>query len=78
MVHTTVRRTRTGSIGPSTFGSFIDRYAGSFVRQWEAFVHAVATGGPSPASGRDARAPLVIGLAANESLRTGAPVSLVG
>jgi myo-inositol 2-dehydrogenase/D-chiro-inositol 1-dehydrogenase len=78
MVHTTVRRTRTGSIGPSTFGSFIDRYAGSFVRQWEAFVHAVTTGGPSPASGRDARAPLVIGLAANESLRTGAPVSLVG
>jgi myo-inositol 2-dehydrogenase/D-chiro-inositol 1-dehydrogenase len=78
VVHSAVRRDRNGSSGPAIFASFIERFEASFVLQWEAFVDAVATGGPSPASGRDARAPLVIGLAANESLRTGAPVAVTG
>jgi myo-inositol 2-dehydrogenase/D-chiro-inositol 1-dehydrogenase len=76
--HATVIRTGTGHKGAPMYESFPDRYSLAFQRQWEAFVNAVVTGGESPASGRDARAPLVIGLAANESLRTGVPVSLVG
>ena len=73
-----IRRDGQGFSGPLMFDTFIDRYAGGFVRQWEAFVNAVATGGESPVSGRDARAPIVIGLAANESLRTGSPVAVIG
>lgn len=78
VIHSAIRRDRHGFSGPLMFDSFIDRYDDSFVRQWEAFVKAVVTGGKSPASGRDARAPLVIGIAANESLRTGAPVPVAG
>jgi len=76
VVHSAVRRDPSGFRGPMLYDSFIDRYADSFVRQWEAFVEAVATGGPSPASGADARAPLVIGIAANESMAKGVPVRL--
>ena len=78
VVHSTVRRDRGGFRGPVMFDSFIERYDASFVGQWKAFVNAVATGGVSPVSGRDARAPLVIGIAANESLRTGVPVAVGG
>jgi myo-inositol 2-dehydrogenase/D-chiro-inositol 1-dehydrogenase len=76
--HATVIRTGTGHRGAAMYESFPDRYELAFQRQWEAFVNAVVTGGESPASGREARAPLVIGLAANESLRTRAAVSLAG
>ena len=37
---------------------------------------AVLTGSEPPVTGRDARAPLVIGLAAWQSLREGGPVAL--
>ena len=76
VVHSAVRRDPSGWRGATMFESFIDRYHDSFVRQWAAFATAVRTGGESPASGRDGRAPLVIGLAANESLRTGLPVAV--
>ena len=74
--HATVIRTGAGFRGAPMYESFPDRYDLAFQREWEAFVDAVVTGGESPASGRDARAPLVIGLAANESLRTGIPVAV--
>jgi len=48
---------------------FLDRYEQSYLRQWEAFVAAVESGEPTPVSGADGRAPLVIGLAAWKSLR---------
>jgi myo-inositol 2-dehydrogenase / D-chiro-inositol 1-dehydrogenase len=48
----------------------------SYVREWEAFVAAVRTGGPPPVSLDDARAPLLIGLAAWRSLHTGQPVQV--
>ena len=76
VVHSARGRDRSGSSGAPMFDSFIDRYDTSFLRQWEAFASAVRDGGESPASGRDARAPLVIGLAANESLRTRQPVAV--
>ena len=53
---------------------FLERYLPSYVLEWEAFVEAVKTGAAPPVSGVDARAPLVIGLAAGRSLREGRPV----
>jgi myo-inositol 2-dehydrogenase/D-chiro-inositol 1-dehydrogenase len=56
--------------------SFVDRYEESFVRQWRSFVGSVLSGTPPAVSGHDARAPLVAGLAAVESMATGRPVRL--
>ncbi len=53
---------------------FIDRYAQSYREQWQAFVAAVSTEASTPVSTSDARAPLVIGLAALRSLEAGVPV----
>ena len=55
---------------------FLDRYMDSYRREWAAFVSYVANGGPSPVSGADGRAPVAIGIAAWESIRTGVPVSV--
>jgi myo-inositol 2-dehydrogenase/D-chiro-inositol 1-dehydrogenase len=46
------------------------------VREWEAFVHAFREGLPSPVSGADGRAPLVIGLSALRSLRESRPINV--
>ena len=53
---------------------YLERYIPSYVREWEAFVDAVSTGSTPPVTVADARAPLVIGLAAWRSLREGRPV----
>lgn len=53
---------------------FLERYTRSYIDQWAAFVAVVADGAPSPVSGADGRAPLVIGLAAGLSLRERRPV----
>jgi myo-inositol 2-dehydrogenase/D-chiro-inositol 1-dehydrogenase len=50
---------------------FLERYVPSYLGEWHAFVTAVREGAPSPVSGTDARAPLVIGLAAWRSVREG-------
>ena len=55
---------------------FLERYIPSYLREWEAFVAAVATGTTPVVGPVDARAPLVIGLAAWQSLREGRPVRL--
>jgi myo-inositol 2-dehydrogenase/D-chiro-inositol 1-dehydrogenase len=55
---------------------FLERYLPSYVREWQAFVEAVRTGRTPPVSTSDARAPLVIGLAALRSLREGRTVRL--
>ena len=57
---------------------FIERYSAAYVNEWAAFVEYVLSGGPSPVSGIDGKAPVVLGLAARESLRTGNPVQLDG
>jgi myo-inositol 2-dehydrogenase/D-chiro-inositol 1-dehydrogenase len=63
----------SSSVMPSFF---LDRYAESYERAWEAFVDAVRNG-RAPAVGiDDARAPLVIGLAAWRSLRERRPVRI--
>lgn len=55
---------------------FLERYTPSYVLEWQAFVDAVRSGGPTPMSAQDARAPLLIGMAAWRSLREGGPVRL--
>ncbi len=75
-VNTTWRRDATGLAGPPIGTFFLERYEQSYLRQWAAFVAAVRDGGPSPVPGGDGRAPLVVALAAAESLATGAPVAV--
>lgn len=66
--------TAEGSSGPPLHHFFLERYLTSYEREWQAFVTAVRGGDrPSP-SVRDARAPLVIGLAAWRSVHEGRPV----
>ena len=55
---------------------FLERYAQSYLDQWASFVDMVEHGGPSPVSGADGRAPLVIGTAALRSMREGRPVTI--
>lgn len=55
---------------------FLDRYMDSYRQEWQAFVRYVEEGGPSPVSGADGRAPVAIGIAAWESVRTGKTVAV--
>jgi myo-inositol 2-dehydrogenase/D-chiro-inositol 1-dehydrogenase len=72
--HTAVVRTADGTSGAALPYFFLDRYVPSYLEEWGAFVRAVQNGAPPPVTTRDARAPLVIGLAAWRSLREGRPV----
>ena len=74
LAHTGVVRTAAGARAAVLPTFFLDRYVPSYVREWEAFVRAVRSGDPTPAGAADARAPLVIGLAAWRSLREGRAV----
>ena len=71
-----VVRTAAGAEGAVLPYFFLERYLPSYVHEWEAFVSAVADGDAPPVGPVDARAPLVIGLAAWRSLREGRPVSV--
>jgi myo-inositol 2-dehydrogenase / D-chiro-inositol 1-dehydrogenase len=53
---------------------FLERYADSYQLEWEAFVDSLHNGHAPPVGIEDARAPLVIGLAAWRSLRERRPV----
>jgi myo-inositol 2-dehydrogenase / D-chiro-inositol 1-dehydrogenase len=55
---------------------FLERYLPSYEREWQAFVGALQAGTAPPVGVPDARAPLVIGLAAWRSLREGRAVRL--
>jgi myo-inositol 2-dehydrogenase/D-chiro-inositol 1-dehydrogenase len=68
-----VRNAAGGAVAPLPY-FFLERYMASYLREWDAFVSAVASGTPPPVGVADARAPLVIGLAAWRSLREGRPV----
>ncbi len=77
--HTGVLTTARGSQRPPAVGGpgfFLERYLSSYEREWQAFVSALQTGTAPPVGVQDARAPLVIGLAAGRSLRDGHAVSL--
>ncbi len=74
LAHTGTVFTAAGADRPPLPHFFLERYLPSYIREWEAFVEAVAGGVNPPVSTSDARAPLLIGLAALRSLREGRPV----
>jgi myo-inositol 2-dehydrogenase/D-chiro-inositol 1-dehydrogenase len=76
LAHTAIVRTAAGTRAQTLPYFFLERYVPSYLREWQAFVQAIANGTPTPVGAADARAPLVIGLAAWESLRSGGPVRL--
>ena len=76
LAHTTVVRTAGGSRQTTLPYFYLERYIPSYLREWEAFRAAVAAGEPPPVGPADARAPLVIGLAAWRSLREHRPVAV--
>ena len=55
---------------------FMDRYLDSYLQEMRDFLHAVRTDGPSPVSGEDGRAPVVMALAARQSCELNRPVRL--
>jgi myo-inositol 2-dehydrogenase/D-chiro-inositol 1-dehydrogenase len=72
--HTGVLTTGAGARHEALPHFFLERYLPSYEREWQAFVQALQSGTPPPVGGADARAPLVIGLAALQSLREGRAV----
>ena len=76
LAHTAVVRTAAGAREATLPYFYLERYIPSYLREWEAFAAAVDGGTPPPVSTADARAPLVIGLAAWRSLREHRPVAV--
>ena len=76
LVHTGFVMTAVGTQRMTLPDFFLERYLPSYEREWRAFVDALRDGTPPPVTCEDARAPLVIGLAAWQSLREGRPVRL--
>jgi myo-inositol 2-dehydrogenase/D-chiro-inositol 1-dehydrogenase len=72
--HTATVATAAGTTSATLPYFFLERYIPSYVREWEAFVSAVASGTPPSVGPLDARAPLVAGLAAWKSVREGRAV----
>jgi myo-inositol 2-dehydrogenase / D-chiro-inositol 1-dehydrogenase len=76
LAHTGVVRTANGTQATTLPYFYLERYTLSYVNEWQAFVTAVTSGAEPPVTAPDARAPLVIGLAAWRSVREGRPVRL--
>ena len=74
LAHTGLVRTVEGTRTMTLPYFFLERYIPSYLGEWDAFVAAMRHDLPSPVSGVDGRAPLVIGLAAWRSLHEGRPV----
>jgi myo-inositol 2-dehydrogenase/D-chiro-inositol 1-dehydrogenase len=74
--HTGVVRTAGGTHATTLPYFYLERYTPSYVHEWQAFVAAVTSETTPPVTARDARAPLVIGLAAWQSVREARPVRL--
>lgn len=55
---------------------FMDRYTESYVAEMRAFIEMIVQDQPSPVSGREGRVPVVMGMAAQKSLRENRPVRL--
>jgi myo-inositol 2-dehydrogenase / D-chiro-inositol 1-dehydrogenase len=74
--HAAVVRDADGFHGATLTYPFLDRYAASYVAEWVEFVTAVREDRAPAVGVADARAPLVIGLAAWRSVREHRPVRL--
>jgi myo-inositol 2-dehydrogenase / D-chiro-inositol 1-dehydrogenase len=76
LAHTALVRTKDGTAEATLPYFFLERYVPSYLAEWKAFVAAVSEGRTPPVTAADARAPLVIGLAAWRSVRDGRPVPI--
>jgi myo-inositol 2-dehydrogenase / D-chiro-inositol 1-dehydrogenase len=76
LAHTALVRSQDGMRAATLPYFYLERYTASYVSEWEAFVAAVGAGETPPVGAADARAPLVIGMAAWRSLREGRPVRI--
>jgi myo-inositol 2-dehydrogenase / D-chiro-inositol 1-dehydrogenase len=74
LAHTALVRTKDGTRESALPYFYLERYIPSYLAEWQAFVSAVSEGRTPPVTVADARAPLVIGLAAWRSVREGRPV----
>jgi myo-inositol 2-dehydrogenase/D-chiro-inositol 1-dehydrogenase len=75
LLHTGYVRTANGTSAPVLPSFFVDRYVPAYLEQWARFVGDVRAGRQPEAGPDDARAPLIIGLAAWRSLREGRTVT---
>lgn len=66
----------SGSHGAVVPHHFLERYGPAYVAEWRAFWTYVTKGGPSPVSIEDGRVPVLLGVTAWESARTGLPVAV--
>ena len=75
---TPLRSVEPGGTAPAPAGyrDFLDRFAPAYRSELEAFVAAVREGGPSPCPVSEARAALVVALAADRSRAERRPVSI--
>jgi myo-inositol 2-dehydrogenase/D-chiro-inositol 1-dehydrogenase len=76
LAHSGLVRTADGAREAALPYFYLERYTQSYMREWDAFVAALAVGATPPVTTDDARAPLVIGLAAWRSLREARPVRI--
>jgi myo-inositol 2-dehydrogenase/D-chiro-inositol 1-dehydrogenase len=76
LAHSAIVRSPDGTRTATLPYFYLERYIPSYLREWEAFVAAVSAGRTPPVTGADARAPLVIGMAAWRSLREGRAVTI--
>jgi myo-inositol 2-dehydrogenase/D-chiro-inositol 1-dehydrogenase len=76
LAHSAIVRSEAGTRAATLPYFYLERYIPSYLREWEAFVAAVSAGQTPSVTGPDARAPLVIGMAAWRSLREGRPVRI--
>ncbi len=66
----------SGTVSDKPLYFFLERYQAAFVAELQAFVQAVQQNQAPPVSGNDGLAPVLIALAAKESLQTGKPVKV--
>ncbi len=76
LAHSGVVRTSEGTSTSKLPFYFLERYMDSYRLEWQAFVNFVEHGGDSPISAAAGRIPIVLGLAALQSLHTGQPVQI--
>ncbi len=66
----------SGTVRDKPLYFFLQRYQTAFVAEMQAFVNAVRNDTPTPVFGNDGLAPVLIALAANESLQGNRPVAV--
>jgi myo-inositol 2-dehydrogenase/D-chiro-inositol 1-dehydrogenase len=67
----------SGTIRDKPLYFFLERYKTAFVTEMQAFVDAIREDKPTLVSGKDGLVPVLIAMAAKESLKTGKPVQVV-